>query len=89
MGRIRIKKKNAVLPFRETVAYRLLMAGAGIVVALISLFGVMNFLASDNMRGLVAAGVLTLVGGTFAVYNLSQTRTAKIPRSALQRMKRR
>lgn len=89
MGRIKIKKKNAVLPFRETVAYRFLILAAAGAVFVISLFVLISSLTSGSAAALIASGLLALATGILAIYNLTRMRTAKIPRSALQRMKRR
>ena len=89
MGRIKIKKKNAVLPFRETLAYRFLVMATAGVVFVIALFVLASSLGTGNSTALLGSAILALASGIFAIYNLSQMRTAKIPRGALQRMKRR
>src|SRR5215471_11549097 len=38
MGRMRIKKKDAVIPFRETLAYRMMLAGGSLVVFIVALY---------------------------------------------------
>jgi hypothetical protein len=87
MGRIKIKKKEAVMPFRETLAYRMLLLTAGILFFLFTLY---EMVASYQHTGAfiiaVIAGVLTSMT---IFYNLDRLKTAKIPARTLQRLKRR
>ena len=48
MGRLKIKKKEVVIPFRETLAYRMLLLTASIVVFVVALY---------VMIGAVRAGI--------------------------------
>ena len=86
---MRIKKKDAVLPFRETMAYRLLLATGSLVLLLGTLFFLVRYMQSGNKVGLIisiAAGVMAV---TSLFYNLGEVRNAKVPSSALKRAKRR
>jgi hypothetical protein len=88
MGRLKIKKKNVVLPFRETVAFRFLMVGISVIFFLISVFQLIRGIQSGNTTLLVIAIALTVGTGALTLFNLSQISKARIPKSAQQRMKR-
>jgi hypothetical protein len=88
MGRLKIKKKNVVLPFRETVAFRFLMVGISVIFFLISVFQLIRGILSGNTTLLVIAIALTVGTGALTLFNLSQISKARIPKSAQQRMKR-
>jgi hypothetical protein len=88
MGRMRIKKKEAVLPFRETLAFRMILLSGSVVVFVVSLY----FLAGAIRTSIPAAVTWGVVGiaCAFAIfYNLDHLRDAKIPKQTLNRMKRR
>jgi hypothetical protein len=88
MGRMRIKKKEAVIPFRETLAFRMILLSASVIVFIVALY----FLAGAIRTSIpmaVVSGVVG-IGAAFAVfYNLDHLRDAKIPKQTLSRMKRR
>ena len=86
MGRKRIKKKNAVLPFRETVAYRFIMAGTALVLFLIA--SIQAIRSIGNTPAVVVFGLVAAAAATLAIYNTKQMSSAKVPRSTIQRMKR-
>lgn len=88
MGRLKIKKKHAVLPFRETVAFRFLMVAAAAVLFLIAVFQLIRAFESGNRTLLVISIVLTVGTAALALFNLSQMSRAKVPKSAQQRLKR-
>jgi hypothetical protein len=88
MGRMRIKKKEAVLPFRETMAYRMIIAGGSLVVFMIALYILVGAVAT-NMTLAIAAGVVGAAAAFGIFYNLDRLREAKIPKRTLNRMKRR
>jgi Na+/melibiose symporter-like transporter len=88
MGRLKIKKKEAVIPFRETLAYRMMLVAASIVAFVVAMF--------------VLAGATTVAGATFisaaaigvaaavaTFYNLNHLRHARVPQRTLKRMRRR
>jgi hypothetical protein len=88
MGRMRIKKKEAVLPFRETMAYRMIIAGGSLLVFMIALYILVGAVAT-NMTLAIAAGVVGAAAAFGIFYNLDRLREAKIPKRTLNRMKRR
>jgi hypothetical protein len=89
MGRLRIKKKEAVVPFRETLAFRMLLASGSVLVFLVALYSTISSLRAGNTIALVASAAVAIVA-TFAVsYNLTRMRDVRIPQRTLKRMKRR
>lgn len=88
MGRMRIKKKETVLPFRETLAYRMILIGASLIVFVIALYLLVSAI-STNMTIAIASGVVGLAAALSLFYNLDRLREAKVPKRTLNRMKRR
>jgi hypothetical protein len=88
MGRMRIKKKESVLPFRETLAYRMILIGASLLVFVIALYLLVSNIAT-NMTLAIASGVVGLAAALSLFYNLDRLREAKVPKRTLTRMKRR
>jgi len=88
MGRMRIKKKEAVIPFRETLAYRMLLLTGSAVVFLVALYIFVTMLTS-NIVAAIISGVAAAAGAFGVFYNLEHLRDARVPKQTLQRMKRR
>jgi hypothetical protein len=88
MGRMRIKKKDAVIPFRETLAYRMILAGASLIVFVVALYILVGSL-STNMTAAIASGAIGVAAAFGIFYNLDHLREAKVPKRTLNRMKRR
>jgi hypothetical protein len=89
MGRLKIKKKEAVIPFRETLAYRFLLLTisiGGFLIALYVFIGALRDGLTVQLVGSAAVGVAAAFG-TF--YNLDHLRDARIPQRTLKKMKRR
>jgi len=89
MGRLRIKKKDAVLPFRQTMAYRLLLAIGSLLIVMVTIFFVIRYIQSGNNIGMIVSIAVTVMGVTALLYNLGEVRNAKVPASTLKRAKRR
>ena len=89
MGRMRIKKKDQVLPFRQTMAYRLLLAAGSLVLLFATLFFLTTYIRSGNTIGLIVSIVATVMAVTSLLYNLGEVRNAKVPASAMKRARRR
>ena len=89
MGRLRIKKKDAVLPFRQTMAYRLLLAIGSLLLVMVTVFFVIRYIQSGNNIGMMVSIAVTVMGVTALLYNLGEVRNAKVPASTLKRAKRR
>ena len=88
MGRRRIKKKEAVLAFRETVAFRFILVAISFVLFLIAAFQIYSAAVNANTTLLIVAIVFTIGTAALILFNLSQMSRAKVPKSAQQRMKR-
>ena len=89
MGRLRIKKKDAVLPFRETMAYRLVLAMASLVLLITTVYFLMTYIRSGNTVAIIASATAAVMAVTGLLYNLGEVRNAKVPASTLKRAKRR
>jgi hypothetical protein len=85
---MRIKKKEAVTPFRETIAYRMILLAASIVVFVVALFTLVRaFTTSIPVAAVSGAIAAATAFGIF--HNLDRLRLVKIPKQTLSRMKRR
>ena len=89
MGRLRIKKKEAITPFRETLAYRMLLATGSIVVFLIALYFAINAMSTGNTIVSIASAAVGIAAILAVSYNLNHMRDVRIPQRTLKRMKRR
>jgi len=89
MGRLRIKKKEVVVPFRQTMAYRLLLALGSLVLLIMTTYFLMRYLQSGNNIGLIVSVVGVVMAVTSLFYNLGEVRNAKVPSSTLKRARRR
>jgi hypothetical protein len=89
MGRLRVKKKEAVIPFRETLAYRFLLAIASVFLFMVTVYFLMKYVGSGNNVGMIASAVFAVMAGTAVFYNLGQVRNARVSPSAMKRAKRR
>ena len=89
MGRLRIKKKENVIPFRDTLAYRLLLATGSVVLFLTTVYFFMKYAGSGNNAGMIASALSAAMAGTAVFYNLGQVRNARVPASTLKKAKRR
>jgi hypothetical protein len=88
MGRKRIKKKDSVMPFRETVAYRFLLAAGSFVLFLIASIQAIRSIQLGNTTAIIISAVLAAATVTFAFHNVNQMRKARVPRRTAQRMRR-
>jgi len=88
MGRMRIKKKEAVVPFRETVAYRTLIVGGSVIVFVTALYILVGALTTSTTTAIISGAIA--VAAAFGIFhNLDKLRNTKIPKRTLTRMKRR
>jgi hypothetical protein len=89
VGRLRIKKKESVIPLRETLAYRMILLASSVIVFLIALYIMVSRFQAGISPSFIVSAVIT-AGGAFAIYyNADHLREAKIPKQTLSRMKRR
>jgi len=77
-----------VVPFRETVAYRMIFVGASLVVFMIAFFTLIGALTTNTTTA-VAAGIVGAGAAYGLFYNLDHLRHARIPKRTINRMKRR
>ncbi len=89
MGRLRIKKKDAVIPFRQTMAYRLLLATASLLLVMVTVYFVILYIQSRHQVGMIVSIAAAVMAVTALFYNLSEVRNARVPASAMKRAKRR
>jgi polyferredoxin len=78
MGRMRIKKKADVKPFRETMAYRLLLVLVSILVVLFSMFEMITSYTVNNTAFVIAIVAGVLFTATL-FYNLERARHIPMP----------
>jgi hypothetical protein len=88
MGRMRIKKKDAVIPFRETMAYRTILILGCLIALLVGTYVLIVNLATNTPLA-IAGGVVAAAAAFLTFYNVDQTRHARVPKRTLDRMKRR
>jgi hypothetical protein len=88
MGRMRIKKKDTVIPFRETAAYRMIFAGGSLAAFIIALYILVGAI-STSITTAIAAGAVAAAAAFGIFYNLDHLREARIPKRTVNRMKRR
>jgi len=88
MGRMRIKKKETVIPFRETVAFRLIVVGGWAVVFIIALYTLAGAFRTSTPLAIIS-GIASVAAAYGIIYNLDHMRDAKVPKNTLNRMKRR
>ena len=89
MGRLRIKKKDALIPFRQTMAYRLLLALGSLLLVILTTYFLMRYIQSGNSVGMIVSVVGTVMAVTSLFYNLGEVRNAKVPSATLKRARRR
>jgi Kef-type K+ transport system membrane component KefB len=88
MGRMRIKKKEAVIPFRETLAYRMLLLTLSAIAFLVALYLLIGFLGVSMIASIIT-GAIAAAAAFGILYNLEHLRDARVPKHTLNRMKRR
>jgi hypothetical protein len=88
MGRLRIKKKESVIPFRDTLAYRLLLTAASVVPLMATAYFFMKYVSSGNTTGMIISVGAAVMAATAVFYNLGQMRNARVSASAMKRAKR-
>jgi len=88
MGRIRIKKKEVVIPFRDTLAYRLLLAAVSVFLFMFTVYFLMKYSQAGNQIGMTISIVAAVMMGVSVFYNLGQVRNAKVSAATLKRARR-
>ena len=89
MGRLKIKKKDTVVPFRETMAYRMMLLTVSILFFVYTVYEMTVSMAANNTLAFIIAAVAGVVAAFTIFYNLDRLRRARIPSTTMRRMKRR
>ena len=89
MGRLRIKKKAEVIPFRETLAYRMILLTMSGVLFLIFVYRMFASFREDNTYSMMLFTGLTLLTGFAVFYNMENLKNVRFSPDAMKRMKRR
>ena len=89
MGRLRIKKKEKVIPFRETMAYRLLLITTSAVLFLFMFFQATSSLQTGNRTALIISAIIGILAAIGIFYNLDRARYARVSEHTSKRMRRR
>jgi hypothetical protein len=89
MGRLKIKKKEAVMPFRQTMAYRMILLTLSILLFVWTLYEMVVSLMANNTLAFIIAAVMGILAAFTVFYNLDHLRDAKIPAATARRLKRR
>ena len=89
MGRLRIKNKESVLPFRQTVAYRFILLATLLIIFLLAAVRTIGSMQNGSTTALIISIGLALGAVIGAFYNLEKMRHARIPKKTAQRMRRR
>ena len=89
MGRLRIKKKEAVIPFRETLAYRTMLLAGSVLLFVVALVVMIGALRANVTMSFIISAVVGVAAAFAIFYNLDHLRSAKIPQRTLKRIRRR
>jgi len=79
MGRMRIKKKSAVQPFRQTLAYRLLLAVGSFMFFVFAIYEMVSALRVNNTVAFIIAGIAGVLASIGIFYNLGRARDIGLP----------
>ena len=86
---MKIKKKEAVMPFRQTIAYRMLLLTVSILLFVWTLYEMTISLMANNTVAFIIAVVMGILAAFTVFYNLDHLRDAKIPTGTAKRLRRR
>lgn len=89
MGRLKIKKKEVVIPFRETLAYRMILLTASGIGFLVALYIMIGALQAGITISFVGAAIIGVAAAFFIFYNLDRLRFARVPKRTADKLKRR
>lgn len=89
MGRLRIKKKDSVLPFRQTLAYRGIMLAGSVVMFFTGLYILFGALAANNTLAFILSAVIGVGGVFLTFYNFDRLRYARLPERMAKRARQR
>lgn len=89
VGRLKIKKKETMIPLRQTMAYRMMLLTVWVFIFIWTVYeAVVTWQANNTLAFIIAsvAGVLSTFG---IFFNLDRLRFAKVPAKTAKRMSRR
>ena len=86
---MRIKKKAEVIPFPQTLAFRLMLLTVSVVLFLVSVYQTFSAFRSDNTNVMMIFIGLTAVMGFTVFYNMDHLKDARLSPAAAKRLKRR
>jgi uncharacterized membrane protein len=89
VGRLKIKKKETILPFRQTMAYRMMLLTVSILFFVYTVYEMSVSLLANNTVAFIISVLVGLVAAFAVFHNLDQLRKVKIPAKTLKRMNRR
>jgi hypothetical protein len=89
MGRFRIKKKESVIPFRQTLAYRILMLALSIIAFLYLIYEMVVAWALNNTVAFIIAFIPAVAAAFTIFFNADHLRYARMPARTLKRLNRR
>lgn len=89
MGKLRIKKKDDVIPFRQTLAYRMAMLVLSISAFIYLIYEMIMAWSVNNTFAFLIAGIPACVAAFTIFYNLDHLRDARIPARTQKRLNRR
>ena len=78
-----------MIPFRETLAYRMILLAGSVVVFLVALYIMVGALQPNVTISFIASGVVAAACAFAIFYNVDHLRDARIPKQTLHKMKRR
>ena len=82
---MRIKKKEAVLPFRETVAFRMILAGGWFIIFVAFLYILAGAFRTNTILAIIS-GLVSVAAAYGFIYNLDQMRSAKVPKKLSRKL---
>jgi hypothetical protein len=89
MGRMKIKKKDTVIPFRETLAYRMALVTGSILVFAFAAYQLIVSIQAASTVGIILSGVLAAASTLAVVFNTDRLKTARVSTRTARRMGRR
>ena len=88
VGRLRIKKKGETIPFRQTLAFRLLLLAGAMIASLLTSYRAIAAARSSDTPVLVIFGAAAVLSAIASFHNLNHLKDARLSPTALKRMKR-
>ena len=86
---MRIKKKAEVIPFVQTLAYRMILLTASIILFAYASYRALASIYGDSMNVMMISFALMILTGLAVFYNMSRLKDARLSPAAMKRMKRR